>query len=81
MGSYLSYLHLQIGNNAKKIIRIITGAKYDAHTEPLFKTAKLLKLDDIYRLQISKYMLCYIHNTLPKSLNNCFHYQMKHIHA
>ena len=66
--AYLSKLVMM----QKKIIRIITGAKYDAHAEPLFKTAKLLKLDDIYRLQIRKYMFCYIHNTLPKSLNKLF---------
>ena len=70
--TYLSKLVIM----QKKIIRIITGAKYDAHTKPLFKTAKLLKLDDIYRLQISKYMFCYIHNTLPKSLK-----LLSHIHG
>ncbi len=33
----------------KKIIRRIHGAEYDAHSEPLFKSLKLLKLDDIYK--------------------------------
>ena len=54
--TYLSKLVIM----QKKIIRIITGAKYDAHTEPLLKTAKLLKLDDIYRLQISKYIFVHV---------------------
>ena len=31
----------------KKAIRIISLAKYNAHTEPLFKTLNLLKINDI----------------------------------
>ena len=32
----------------KKAIRIISLAKYNAHTEPLFKTLNLLKMNDIF---------------------------------
>ena len=71
-GATKTIISPKFSNFGDIIIRIITGAKYDAHTEPLFKTAKLLNLDDIYRLQISKYMFCYMHNTLPKSLNKLF---------
>ena len=36
-----------------KIIRIISAAtKYNAHTEPLSKTLKILKLEDVYHHQI-----------------------------
>ncbi len=35
----------------KKVIRIISLSKYNAHTEPLFKTLKLLKINDILKLQ------------------------------
>ncbi len=35
----------------KKIIRILSRSKYNAHTEPIFKELKLLKLEDILKLQ------------------------------
>ena len=35
----------------KRVMRIITCCKYNAHSEPLFKELKLLKLDDIRKLQ------------------------------
>ncbi len=31
----------------KKIVRILSLSKYNAHTDPLFKTHKLLKVQDI----------------------------------
>jgi hypothetical protein len=56
----------------KKIIRIISGSPFNAHTEPIFKRMNLLKLHDIYKLQISKYVLSYLLNSLPPSLNTLF---------
>ncbi len=35
----------------KKIIRILSRSKYNAHSEPIFKELKLLKLEDIVKLQ------------------------------
>ena len=35
----------------KKAIRLISLAKYNAHTEPLFKTLNLLKINDIFTLK------------------------------
>ena len=35
----------------KKAVRIITCSKYNAHTEPLFKTVKLLKFTDLLKLR------------------------------
>ncbi len=35
----------------KKIIRILSRSKYNAHTEPIFKELKLLKLEDKLKLQ------------------------------
>ena len=34
-----------------KAIRIITGAKYNDHTKPIFSQLRLLKLDDIIIIQ------------------------------
>ena len=39
----------------KKIIRIICSSGYNAHTEPLFKTLKLLKLTDMMKLKTLKF--------------------------
>jgi hypothetical protein len=35
----------------KRIVRILSLSKYNAHTEPIFKTLKLLKVNDILKLQ------------------------------
>ncbi len=40
----------------KKVIRAITNSNYFAHTQPLFKQTKILKLFDINKLQIAIYM-------------------------
>ena len=40
----------------KKIIRVITNSTYFAHTQPLFKQTRILKLFDINKLQIAVYM-------------------------
>ena len=41
----------------KKGIRHVCNAKYNSHTSPLFKKCKILKLQDIYKLQCCKLML------------------------
>ena len=58
----------------KKAIRIIAGAKYTDHTEPIFRRLKLdldlLKLDNIYNIEISKYVFQLNEGSLPKPLRN-----------
>ena len=39
----------------KKIIRIISSSSYNAHTEPLFKKMKLLKLNELMKLNTLKF--------------------------
>ena len=56
----------------KKSIRIITGSHYGAHTSPIFKRLRFLKLEDLYKLQVSKCVLLFIHGLLPSSLNDIF---------
>ena len=34
----------------KRAVRILTGSKYNSHTEPLFKQINLLKVNDICKL-------------------------------
>ena len=38
----------------KKVIRCINKLHYNAHTEPLFIRNKILKLDDLYKFELSK---------------------------
>ena len=38
----------------KRAVRIITCSKYNAHTDPLFKELNILKITDLYNLQICK---------------------------
>ncbi len=54
----------------KKIIRIQSRSKYNAHTEPIFKELKLLKLEDILKLQELKLYYKYKNNKLPHYLQN-----------
>ena len=54
----------------KRIIRIITKSKYDAHTVPLFYEYKLLRVDDIYSLQ--QFMYSIENKLLPNSFLNIF---------
>ena len=50
----------------------MTGASYNAHTAPLFKQLTILKLSDLYRLYVSKYMFAFINNSLPCNLLKIF---------
>ena len=61
---HLNYGILTWGFNADRILKIqrkavrsITLNKYNAHTEPIFKTLKLLKIKDIFKCQALKF--CY----------------------
>ena len=49
----------------KKAIRIITNSKYNAHTEPLMKTLEILKLEDLFKLNILKWYYRFINLKLP----------------
>ena len=55
----------RIEKNHKKGLRHVCNAKYNAHTEPLFKRERLLKLSDLYKLQCVKIM----HKKINKKLH------------
>ena len=48
-----------------KAIRCINKAHYNTHTEPLVIRSKILKLDDIYKFELSKFMFDCINGQLP----------------
>ena len=56
----------------KKIIRIISKSAFDAHTEPIFRQLKILKLSDIYRSQIGKFMFSFKKGLLPDAVSDMF---------
>ena len=70
--SHINYGSLVWGTNINRIskmqkgvIRIITHSHYIAHTEPLFKNLKLLKVEDMFSLKILQFLHKLAHNELP----------------
>ena len=53
-------------------MRIITRSKYNAHTDPLFKSPDLLKLKDLFELSVFKIYFKFKHNLLPAYILNIF---------
>ena len=49
----------------KRAIRIITCSKFNAHTNPIFKSLKLLKLDDLRMLNEFKFYFKFVNQSLP----------------
>ena len=52
----------------------LNRSKYNAHTDPLFKSCKLLKFEDLVQLDQVIFMRQYSNNFLPESFNNFFKY-------
>ena len=48
----------------------LSASKYNAHTEPLFKNLKLLKIEHILKLHELKLYYKFIHIRLPVYLQN-----------
>lgn len=61
----------------KRAIRTINKAHYRSHTEPLFKRSEILKLTDMYHLQIAAFAYDFHHHKLPTSFHSILKY--KHI--
>ncbi len=55
-------------NYKKKIVRILSLSKYNAHTDALFNNMKPLKVNDILQLQELKFYYKYKNNKLPHYL-------------
>jgi hypothetical protein len=56
----------------KKAIRIIAGVKYNEHTSPIFKSLNILKLQELYDLQLAKFMYLQSKRELPQYLMSIF---------
>ena len=64
------YECVRIAKLQKKAVRIITLSKYNAHSEPILKKLKLLKVEDILRLQELKFYYKLKNNKLPHYLQS-----------
>ena len=49
----------------KRVLKTITNSNYIAHTEPLFKEQKLVKITDMYVIVICKFYHKLMNNQLP----------------
>ena len=56
----------------KRIVRIICGAEYLAHTAPLFRTLKVLDIFNINAFFVACFMYSYHNNLLPHTFNTTF---------
>ena len=64
----------------KKAVRIIINAKYNAHTEPIFKRLKLLKLEHLCSLQELKFCFKLENGILPAYFKNGLFIRNESIH-
>ena len=69
---HLNYGNLAWGLSAgrliqlqKRAVRVMSGRKYNAHTEHIFKSYNTLKIEDIYKLDALKFYYKYSHKELP----------------
>ena len=58
------YKYDRIQKLQKKLVRIISVRKYNAHTEPVFISLKLLKIEHIVKLHEQKLYYKFAHNKL-----------------
>ncbi len=57
----------------KKAIKIVTNSEYNAHTTPLFHTLNILKLQDLYKLQLANFIYGLNKGIHPSSLQQLYH--------
>ena len=74
MGINISQLHTTNMHNAKKLIRSICNVDYNSHTNDLFIRLKIIKFNDVYKLEVLKFMYKYINKSLPPNLQCMFTY-------
>ena len=59
-----------VGKITKASNSIVMLAKYNAHTDPLFKQATILKISDMLRINALKFYYKYQRRKLPNFFNN-----------
>ena len=56
----------------KKVMRLICNSPYNAHSTPLFLKLHALKIDDLYDLQLAKFIFSLYNNSVPNPLQSFF---------
>ena len=56
----------------KKALRVITNARYNDHTDSLFKKCKIMKLDDMITMSNLELMYKFVQNVLPPGVSSLF---------
>jgi hypothetical protein len=64
----------------KKIVRIISGTKYNSHTEPLFKKLKILKVRHLCALHEFNFCFKLENRSLPFYFNNNLFIRHNQVH-
>ena len=59
-------------NLQKRVIRIVSRNSFDAHANPVFVSLRILKFEDIIKLQIGKVMYLYKNGLLSNSFHDMF---------
>ena len=60
----------------KKCIRVVMGANWVAHCDPLWRKSNCLKLKDLHELSCCKLAYKIVHKTAPAGLDNAFESQL-----
>ena len=58
----------------KRALRIMTNSKYNAHTDPIFKSLEMLKVIDIFDVLCLKLRYKFVNNELPYFYKSMFTY-------
>ena len=74
------YERTRIFKVQKKSLSAISSARYDAHTDPLFRNCNLLKIEDIHKVQQFKFFYKLTHKDLPEYFNAISLIQVDDIH-
>ena len=56
----------------KRALRTIHKKQYNSHTDPLFKQSGILKISDLYQLEVLLFMHDYSHQKLPASFTGLY---------
>lgn len=77
--SHLTYCILIWGKRTKRLfkiqkkaIRAISRSRYAAHTDPIFKKYKILKLDDLYSFNLYRLYYKLVNKAIPKYFVNIY---------
>ena len=66
----------RISKLQKRSVRIICNAKYNAHTDPLFKKMNIIQASDLFQLNCMKIYHNNVNNKVPEYIKNMFHIRL-----